>query len=509
MYILKCVRSFWPFSLKQGNSSYILFWVEMKIYSTLRINPLESVLLFASTLIVLKLLFTHFLISQFHENPDLINLEDIIHPQSIIIDQPIKQTSRTSIARKSLAEKRRRRLLKMQRDGDSSMADSEISESDSDYRECSLLEKYDLLPVDSEDEDLPTFYASSGDKLHPALRQIFLGNYEILLTSARKYVIMGEYQFLSDVRTFYAPRKVLFKLIRVLFPYIHISYSSFLNHSSTIVQPRNRTDLCSICHRHELLQAQIRRRDGELSLQQSEQELKQYESHREKYLTQRARFIEDRSSLTPTQILLMIDYKENIKYPIDRDQEGRDWYCRKQITCLTCLCYKRRESGELEEFVYTFFSNCTKHTGAFTIYCLESLLKETIFDTVTQVIWWSDGGPHFKNREVITKLIHTGFENRGHLSFSVNFFAPSHGKSAVDGIFGFFSHLLHDWLPRRGLKNIDQICTFFRRSCILVELCSKGNRHYYFTMFVFSFTRSILLSHGELMNQPQTRTILG
>ena len=325
----------------------------------------------------------------------------------------------------------------MQRESDSSLADSEISESDSEYRECSLLEKYELVPLDSEDDDLPTFCATSGDKLHPALRQIFLGNYEILLTSARKYVSMGEYQFLSDVRTFYAPRKVLFKLIKVLFPYITLSYSSFLNHSSTIVQPRNRTDLCSICHQHELQQTQIRRMDREHGAQQTEQEAKQFESHKERYLTQRAKFIEDRSSLTPSQLLLMIDFKENIKYPIDRDQEGRDWYCRKQITCLTCLCYKRRESGELEEFVYTFFSTCTKHTGAFTIYCLESLLKEKIFESVTNVIWWSDGGPHFKNREVITKLIYTGFVNRENLSFSVNFFAPSHGKSAVDGIFGF------------------------------------------------------------------------
>ena len=336
----------------------------------------------------------------------------------------------------------------MQSDYSSSIADNDTSLSDSDYQECSFLERYELPPLDSEDEDLPAFYATSGGKLHPAIRQVFLGNYEILLTSASKYIVMGDFQFLSDVRTFYAPRKVLFKLVKVLFPYIAMSYSSFLNHSSTIVQPRNRTDLCSICHQHELQQAQIRRTDGDLNIQQTEQELKQYERHRERYLTQRARFIEDRSSLSPSQLLLMIDFKENIKYPIDRDQEGRDWYCRKQITCLTCLCYKREESGELEEFVYTYFSTCTKHTGAFTIYCLERLFKESIFEGVTKVIWWSDGGPHFKNREVITKLICTGFENREDLSCSVNFFAPSHGKSAVDGIFGFFSHLLHDWLPR-------------------------------------------------------------
>ena len=118
----------------------------------------------------------------------MVHLEEIIHPQPVAADHSVQQHSRTAIARQVLAKRRHKRLLKMQHDNDSSFSDNHSEEWDSDYRECSLLEKYELVPLDSEDDDPPTFPATSGNKLHPALRQIFLGNYEILLTTAWKYV---------------------------------------------------------------------------------------------------------------------------------------------------------------------------------------------------------------------------------------------------------------------------------------------------------------------------------
>ena len=132
---------------------------------------------------------------------------------------------------------------------------------------------------------------------------------------------------------------------------------------------------------------------------------------------------------------------------------------------------------------YLRFFLCTKHNGAFTIYALEQLFRKAYFSDIDKVIWWSDGGPHFKNREVITKVLYTGFSHHPGLVITINFFAPSHGKSPVDGIFGFFAHLLKDWLPKRGLQTIEQIHSFFQRCCSIVEMCTNSGRHYEFEMF--------------------------
>ena len=116
---------------------------------------------------------------------------------------------------------------------------SEFKETDCDSQ---------IVSESEEDCFIPILNSMIGDQLHPSLMRIFQGDYDILLRKSSQSMVIGDFQFLADIRSFYAPRKVLFKLIRVLFPFIRISYNTFLQRTVTIVRPRNRTDLCSICH---------------------------------------------------------------------------------------------------------------------------------------------------------------------------------------------------------------------------------------------------------------------
>ena len=85
---------------------------------------------------------------------------------------------------------------------------------------------------------------------------------------------------------------------------------------------------------------------------------------------------------------------------------------------------------------------------------------------------------------------------------TVNFFAPHHGKSSVDGIFGFFAHLLKDWLSNRGLQTIEQSHSFCERCCAIVEMCRNSRRHYEFEMFVlFSLFASLGFVELTLLHQ--------
>ena len=225
---------------------------------------------------------------------------------------------------------------------------SEFMNSDCDFQACS----------DSDDDvRTPIFYAITSGHLHPALKKIYQGNYTVLFSKASRSIVVGEFQFLADIRSFYAPRKVLYKLIRVLFPFIHISYNVFLQRTVTIVKPRNRTDLCSICHQYELLQSQWRKSTPtDSTTPKMQEEIQKFEAHKLRYLTQRHQFVSQRTSLVPREVLLVIDFKENIKYPIMKEQEGRDFYRQKQITCLSCVCYKRLPTRDMDETIFTFFS---------------------------------------------------------------------------------------------------------------------------------------------------------
>jgi hypothetical protein len=48
----------------------------------------------------------------------------------------------------------------------------------------------------------------------------------------------------------------------------------------------------------------------------------------------------------------------------------------------------------------------------------------------------------------------------GNRNFIINYFVPFHGKSEVDGIFGFFTTLLHDNLFEKGIDNINELISF-------------------------------------------------
>ena len=182
-----------------------------------------------------------------------------------------------------------------------------------------------------------------------------------------------------------------------------------------------------------------------------------------------------------------MDYKESIKLPLLRDQEGRDFYNRFQISCLTFLVFQPRPDSSLMKTAVTFLSEDTRHTGQFTLHCIQSLLQNSIFEGTKHISFWSDGGPHFKCREVVGSLLEGSVCPERTISCAVNFFAPHHGKSEVDGVFGFFAHLLQDWLPRRGIRDLPSLLTFFKSATQIIKLSSdRPQTQYQFFRFVLS-----------------------
>ena len=388
-------------------------------------------------------------------------------------------------------------------DEDSHSDDSSLSSDDSEPMDFSGSDAY----IDSEDEDdldkdpsyvpeseedipsfteegVPVIQAFSEDGLHPILCQILAEDYSVLATQFADAVIVGDFQFVSKLMIHDAPRKSLYTVIRLLFPSIPLHYSTFLRKTVTIIQPRNRTDLCELCHQHELRVLEQKRGISTLSADDLQRMEAEFHSHQSEQMTQREAMKADKASVQLGEAVILMDYKESIKLPLLRDQEGHDFYFRTQISCLTFIVYIRKD-GSCIKHAITQFSPYTSHTGLFTVHSINALLRNRLFEDIDTITFWSDGGPHFRCREVVGTILGKRLI-RPDIDYSINFFSPHHGKSEVDGIFGFFSHLIHDWLPRRGIRDIDSLLSFFRNATTIVELSSISTPVLYeFEMFAF------------------------
>ena len=122
-------------------------------------------------------------------------------------------------------------------------------------------------------------------------------------------------------------------------------------------------------------------------------------------------------SLEINQRLVLMDYKENYKLPITKNQDGRAWYNKTQVTCLSFLVYHKSSSGIINKTVLTYLSPCLSHTGSFTLQCLECVLKDAVYRDCTEVILWLDGGPHFRCKEVVGCVLSDRFSTHYGMRF--------------------------------------------------------------------------------------------
>ena len=137
---------------------------------------------------------------------------------------------------------------------------------------------------------------------------------------------------------------------------------------------------------------------------------------------------------------------------------------------------------------YSIFSSHLSHTGLFTLHCLYQALKESVFTGAEEVILWSDGGPHFRCREVVGNLLSSYMRDALHFRFIVNYFAPSHGKSEVDAIFGLFANVLKEYTPIDEIHAADELRNFFENKFAQFSVGRKYYpRTYIFKVFVFLF----------------------
>ena len=371
-----------------------------------------------------------------------------------------------------------------------SMSSSEVYSEETATDSAELSSSYPEDDTEDDDSQGMIFAIEEDKTVNPIIQHIYDGDYSVFGTKTGNSAIHGECQLVGSLLHFNGPRSQLYRLITILFPFISISYSCFMRRTKTIIHSKNRTDLCSVCLAHEYFVKLHQDGPGTEEIKSPNYQLflNLFAEHMNQQKVQREQKARDLSSLTPNQRLVIMDYKENIKTPISKNQEGKTFYTRTQTTCLTFLVHKRETDSSLSKTVITFFSSHLSHTGLFTLHCLYQALKESVFTGAEEIILWSDGGPHFRCREVVGNLLSSYMRDTLHFRFTVNYFAPSHGKSEVDAVFGLFANVLKEYTPIDEIHVADELRNFFENKFRQFSVGRKYYpRTYIFKVFVFLF----------------------
>ena len=163
---------------------------------------------------------------------------------------------------------------------------------------------------------------------------------------------------------------------------------------------------------------------------------------------QRDAFNHKKANIAEDELLVLMDFKENIRLGGGPIEIGNDFYTRQQCSVLGIAVVFRDQVTKQPHLEYIdFFSDILSHDALFASDCLDKVLSFHLKlrgqSTIKKVDFWNDTGRHFQCGELahfLLKIVPFKFN----VQVSWNFFGEHHGKSIIDGHFGLLSRLIKD-----------------------------------------------------------------
>jgi hypothetical protein len=165
----------------------------------------------------------------------------------------------------------------------------------------------------------------------------------------------------------------------------------------------------------------------------------------------------------PGEVIMVVDFKENLRLPFSRNAVGQDFYTQSPVTLLSFVTFSIDSTGTTKKHVFTVLSLCLTHTAKFVIECLKVVLKQPLFSKIHKLRWWSDEGPHFRNQELLGAFYESEVLFSKKIDIQVNLFEAHHGKSVCDTVFGQYATLLKHHAPESGIHTYTQLFQFLTR----------------------------------------------
>ena len=256
--------------------------------------------------------------------------------------------------------------------------------------------------------------------------------------------------------------------------HLRVSYSTFAK-----LQPRNvrqakrKTDMCEICVAGQQCTKECEREAKKLRLddssgydpqrhQQLQENVKLFEAHRRVADLQRENYVAARDALKAGQVMIILDFKENLKVGSGPVEVGQDFYQKTQVSCLGCAVHVGRDEGTCSTHYFDALSYCLSHDGLYVREAMRVIIPR-ILDmaggSLSDLSFWMDCGPHFRCYEVLYDFLIDLPHCYPIPTIRVNFFAEHHGKSLVDGHFGHVSRAVNRWSLKQRLVDIQDLCS--------------------------------------------------
>jgi hypothetical protein len=269
------------------------------------------------------------------------------------------------------------------------------------------------------------------------------------------------------VRHLNAGFKHLFKLFLQNYD-CPIKYTTFRNNCpSYFKKPRKSTDMCGICvhgkkamTKLNSIRLHVHRNCTDCSNNGTcEQEnnsaklpeilvlserVKLFNQHYKLKLTQREAFKKQVANLQPGTVILVIDFKANIKLNIESPQISKSFYNQPQRSLFgVSMAYFCPRLQKVCKFYFDIFSECLAHNAYFVKTALKAVFNDAFFKklNVEQVNIWLDNAAHFKNLELHSYFAKFISEHNFD-SVNVNYFAEYHGKCWCDSRFSLITRLM-------------------------------------------------------------------
>ena len=264
-----------------------------------------------------------------------------------------------------------------------------------------------------------------------------------------------------------------FTLYRKKYPNRKTSLSSFRKYTPKNIKKAKRdSDLCTLCadgfknkkklertkkKLENLVQNSTTSSDdykilelkNELIVLQKNNEL--FEEHRRLKDQIHKNFDEQKKNLKDGDVMLVMDFKENIALGKCQKETSRDFYDAPQrsIFCIASLSKKAKLNNETglpsdeREIVTNYFdyiSDILNHDSKFAFDCLNNLIEGDDFSEFevkngNNVYLWADNaGQHFRTFEFLYEFLQLQ-KRYPNVKFHLNYFAEYHGKNICDSHF--------------------------------------------------------------------------
>ena len=271
-----------------------------------------------------------------------------------------------------------------------------------------------------------------------------------------------------------------------------VSYSTFAKlQPFNVRRAKRKTDMCEICQKGEeatqLLKEAAEREPKRVrlddpaattatataaaaapdtsnnsNLEAARENVRLYHVHQQVARFQREHYVNSRNQLKVGEVLIVMDFKENLKLGSGPVEVGQDFYQKTQVSCLGFAVHIGHSDRPHTTHYFDVLSYCLSHDGLFVHEALRLVLpavQDLAGCPISDLELWMDCGPHFRCAEVLYDVLIDLPQQYSLPVIRANYFAEHHGKSIVDGHFGHVSRAVSRWCQTQRLIDIKDLCS--------------------------------------------------